>query len=414
MGRAFGSCRGERAASGRSGSCRECKYPRILERRNFFRWGDGAQEVLRAIERWAIDLHPVPRERRFAPAPLPWFEGREEDLGALWETLVDRAGTAVLVNAEPASGKSAMAQEFCRQASEHFRRLIWVACGERSLASIAADLAGQIGEDCPREEEGALERLLETAGRHRSLVVFDDFPPHLPIPAGSHERASVLATAREAQAPQGACVMRISKARDLRIPAPDNPADLRLLRAMAVCHMGGFPFDLAARISELDPDEAADARMRLLENRLADPFDDAAGRLRLNAVSAAMAGQDLEIERRRHAGLIHQAFSGWMKNQDFDRHFTIELTPAFRWAAKADWPLAVSIVRLVFRFLRHHGRITEGSELLSALRAEADARGDQAVSDECSRELSWIIGTPYSGLGRVPESGDQLQFDFGG
>lgn len=393
---------------------RGCRYPSILERRNFFRWEGGWREALRSIERWALELHAAPRLRSFTPALLPWFEGREKELGALWETLVDEAGTAVVMNEEPASGKTALAQEFCRQAGEHFRQLLWVACGERSAAAIAAEIADQMGVECPGEEDGALDRLLELAGRHRVLLVLDDLPAHLALPAGTHGRASVLVTSRGAQAPEGARIIRVGMDAEPQVQAPGEETDGRLLRAMAVCSRGGFPFWIAARIAGLAPEVAADAGSRLVRNRLADPFDDAAGSMRLNAAAAEIAGQGLEEERRRHARLIHEAFSGWTKTPDFDKHYAVELMPALRWAAQADWPLAVSLGRLGFAFLRQRGRIAEGAELLEKLRGAAEAREDKAVSDECTWELSWIRGEAYRGLGRAPMSGDQLGFDFGG
>lgn len=392
---------------------RECAYPRILERRNFFRWADGGREALRAIERWAIELHRDAGHAGFTPARLPWFEDREEELEALWEALVDEAGIAVVINEEPASGKTALAQEFCLRAGAHFRQTLWVDCGQRSRAAIVGELAEQIGVDCPGEEDDGLGDLLEAAGRRRVLVVLDDCPPDLVQAASARGRASVLLTTRSAEVPAGRRVVRPPAVAELPIAPPENEIDARLLKAMAVCRRGGFPLELAARVAGLAPAEVSGARSRLIERRLADPFDEAGGRLRVNALAAGMASGGLEEQRRRHAGLIHQAFAGWMRNQEFDRSYTGELMPALEWAAGADWPLACSLARHGFAFLRHRGRIAEGAELLDALRDAAEAIGDQAVSDECAWELSWLRGEAYRGLGRAPVGGDQLRFDFG-
>lgn len=392
---------------------RECAYPRILERKNFFRWADGEREALRAIERWAIELHRDAGDAGFTPARLPWFEGREEELGALWETLVDEAGIAAVINEEPASGKTALAQEFCLRAGAHFRHTLWVDCGDRSQAAIVGELAEQMGVACPGEEDDGLSDLLEAAGRRRTLVVLDDCPPVLVQAASARGRASVLLTARSAEVPPGSRVVRPAALAEIPVAPPENEIDVRLLKAMAVCRRGGFPLELAARIAGLTPAQANEARSRLIEGRLADPLDEAGGRLRVNALAAKMAGGNLEQQRRRHAELIHQAFAGWMKNLEFDRSYTSELMPAFAWAADADWPLACSLARHGFAFLRHRGRIAEGAGLLDALRDSAAARGDQAVSDECAWELSWLRGEAYRGLGRAPVSGDQLSLDFG-
>lgn len=392
---------------------RECAYPRILERKNFFRWADGEREALRAIERWAIELHRDAAQAGFTPARLPWFKDREEELAALWEALVDEAGIAVVMNEEPASGKTALAQEFCLRAGAHFRKTLWVDCGERSRAAVVGELAEQLGVECPGEQDDGLGHLLEVAGRRRVLVVLDDCPADLVQAASPQERASLLLTTRLAEVPAGRRVIRPAALAEIPVAPPGNEIDARLLKAMAVCRRGGFPLELAARIADLEPARLSEACSRLIEGRLADPLDAAGGRLRLNTLAAEMAGGGLEESRRRHAALIHQAFAGWMNNQAFDRSYTGELMPALEWAAGADWPLACSLAKHGFAFLRHRGRIAEGAELLDTLREVAEARGDQAVSDECAWELAWIRGEAYRGLGRAPVGGDQLRFDFG-
>lgn len=393
---------------------RGCTYPPILERSNFFRWADGPLEAQRAIERWALELHRDAGPAGFTPARLPWFAGRGEDLDALWATLVDGAGTAVVANEGAASGKSALAQEFCRRAGAQFRHLIWVACGERSPASIAAELAQEIGVECPGEEEDPIGRMVQAAGRHRVLLVLDDLPPGVAFSTGVQGRASVLITTRSPEAMPGALTIRYCGPAQPRPAAPDSDIDLRLLRAMAVCRPGSVLLELAVRIAGLDPNAARQALNRLIEGRWADPFDDAGGRLRLSRLPDAFEGDGLDSERRRHAELIRGEFAAWAKRPAFDDDYVTELMPAVRWAAGSDWPLAVSLGRMGFAFLRHRGRIAEGAELLEALRDAADARDDEAVSDECSRELSWIRGEAYRGLGRAVVSGDQLRFDFGG
>ena len=83
----------------------DCQFPRLLERKNFFRWQGEEIESLRALERWVLRLEPT-REESFVPARLPWFEGREREIETLWETLVDSAGAVAVVNPDPGSGKN--------------------------------------------------------------------------------------------------------------------------------------------------------------------------------------------------------------------------------------------------------------------------------------------------------------------
>jgi len=394
---------------------RSCGYPRLLERMHFFRWDDEPLEALRAIEKWAIRLHRLPQQRSFAPARLPWFEGRQNELDLLWQALVDRAGTAIIVNEAAASGKTSLAQEFARRAGAHFRDLLWVDCGGCSPASFAGELAGQLGASCEGEPSEAFAAMVQLAGRHRVLLVLDDFPPGLAIPlADPQGRASVLVTTRseQVQAPAAAEVVRIEKGTEAALAIPGNPVDVRLWRAMAVCRPGGFPLELAARIAGVEPGDAAGACARLIEARLADPLDDAEGRLRLSALSLAAAGESLEIERRRHAELVDEAACGWAIGREFSPRYIAEFMPAFRWAASANWPLAGALVRHAFALLRARGRLAEGVELLVALREAAEVCGDWQESDYCAWELSWIRGVPYRGADREPLGGGQLMFDF--
>src|SRR5215467_12420235 len=45
---------------------RDCGYPRILERKHFFRWQCGSRNALRAVEKWMMGLHSLPERRSFS------------------------------------------------------------------------------------------------------------------------------------------------------------------------------------------------------------------------------------------------------------------------------------------------------------------------------------------------------------
>jgi hypothetical protein len=60
---------------------RACPYPKLLERKSFFRWPDDPLEALRALERWVLSFHSLPERHSFLPALLPWFDGRRRELG---------------------------------------------------------------------------------------------------------------------------------------------------------------------------------------------------------------------------------------------------------------------------------------------------------------------------------------------
>jgi hypothetical protein len=392
---------------------RECRYPRLLERAPLFAAG---REAPRRIEAWAVGLESLPRERCFEPARLPWFEGRDKELEWLWDVLVDRAGAAVLAGEAPACGKTSLAQEFCLRAREHFLDIVWCACGDRSLASIVAELAEQLEAEIPEAADDMLAELVRLAGRHRTLLVFDGLSPALRISTGTLGRGSVLVTARSLaeEMEHASCVLRLEPRPGPALEPPGDPAAMMLWRAMAVCSPGAVPADFAARVAGIDPAGASAALARLVDARLAEPLDELRGLLRLSAASVAAAGEDLEEMRSRHARLLREEFSTPRRDQRPDRRLVVELARAFRWALHADWPLAASLARHGFDFLRQAGRVPEGVELLTALRDAAIARGDGQQAADCDWELHFVQNASYRGPARAPAPGDQFSFDFSG
>jgi hypothetical protein len=412
---------------------RDCKFPRILERgKHFFRWTDSGRDAMREIEKWALSLSP--QQSSFRAARLPWFEGRDQELNQLWQTLVDQAGRTVILldrEADSVSGKTSLAQEFCRRASAQFRDVIWVDCAGRPPVAVVAALAEQLGRSAsdfgtPIE---AMTSLIGIAARHRVLLVLDDFPlDHLPLPVGRGEpenRGSLLVTARSSEwvADEHAVVIPLdlkpSTSGELLIP--ENPSDFRLWKATAVCRRGGFPLELAVRIAEIDPPEVQASCARLIQMRLLDPLDDAQGLLRLSRMSQCVAmaagggeGDWLEAERQRHAQAVYEAIAPSPEGTDRERlQYAAELLPALQWAIQADWRLAVDLARRGFRFFRDRGRVAEGAELLFPLRFAAEDRGEEAIVEECEWDLSWIRTTPSgTAFGASAGGGEQLAFEF--
>src|SRR3954452_2882551 len=147
--------------------------PRLLERTNFHEWQNEPLPVLRALDEWIISLHTPPVANTFEPARLPWFESRNTELNQLWHDLVDSGGATLTVVSAEACGKTALAQEFARRASSHFRDIVWIGCGERSAASILGELADQLGTQEP-------EKIPQLLAEHRLLVILDDLRGALP------------------------------------------------------------------------------------------------------------------------------------------------------------------------------------------------------------------------------------------
>ena len=392
---------------------KDCGYPRILDRKNFFRWDGGTPEVLRDLERWVLQLHQLPTERTFTAARLPWFEGRELELRTLWEVLVDRSGITALVNPAPASGKTSLAQEFARQAAANFRDVIWIGCGQRSAASVLAELAGRVGgSDYSPDPNQAVAEMLETAGRHRVLLVFDDFRDQFAIPSTPQGRASLLLTTRT-KSLMDIPAIQLDAIGAVPLTQPEEDIDQDLWRACAVCNPTGFPIELAVRIANLSPKEASAATTRLLAQRLLDPADAAARQVRLNALSMSAANQvALDRERLQHAQTILQIIKQAGNEPDLTQDYVPEFLPAFQYANKANWELASNIAKRAAALLRRHHRIAEAVEMLVALRDAADEQADWQTSDECAWELSWIRGVPYRGAPRLAATGSQLSLEF--
>jgi hypothetical protein len=346
---------------------RDCAFPPLLRRRNFFRWED---DPARAVQRWVIGLHPEPGQAPFAPASIPWFVGRRHEIEALFAELVDRCGTLVMTGEE----KSSLAQEFACRASDYFRDILWVDCAGRSASAIWGDIAWQ----CGAVFDGSVERIMSLVQSHRLLLVLDGAGEDLPLPCTAPGRASILAV----KDVPGDC------------PAPpDKAADLRLWQAMACCHAGAFPIDLAARISRTASGETREACERLIERRLVRPFD--ANRFRLD-IASRVAGRAAAgaVLRSRHAREVHRAFSPWTAEPARCAAYLPEVTVALAWAIERDWSLAALGFR-VSDYLRAHQRLVESAEILRTLRAAAEDRADWPVVENCDWELSWIEGRAY-------------------
>ncbi len=333
----------------------ECAYPPLFERKNFYRWNAGSIETLRAMERWAIGLRDQPEQAGFTPARLPWFEGRQRELDLLWQTLVDRAGTVVLVQPEPGSGKTSLAQEFARQALAHFREIRWNAPG----------------------------------GDGRILHVLDDVSNSLPFPISADSRASVLMTTRfrDLEVLQNTIVIELEKCSAPMLRFPEEPEDVRLWKSMAACRADGFPLELAVRIADIPASKARSACERLAEFRLLDPFDEDGPRLRLNAFSIAAAGA---THRRRHAEVLRQEFCRWAKYPERCALYLGEIESAFQWSLSNDWPGAVELAKNSLAFLKAQGLVAAGVQRLKRLGEAAELRGDHQTARECTWELSWI------------------------
>ena len=356
-----------------------CRFPKLLERKRFYRWSDGANDVLRRIERWIVGLHRDDQPS-FVPAPLPWFRGRQQELADLWSALVDESGFVVLLNDKPLSGKSALAQEFARLASGHYRDILWHTFG---------DLQGFFPE-------------------HRQLLVLDDLTDNVPEAACLQGRASILITTRrrDLDFPPHARVIEIESAHSPVLQQPSDPREIRLLEGICVCRPQSVPLELAGRIAGFDSKQTRDLADRLAACRVIDLLEATGTYCRL--VDGIEAANSL---RQRHAQMLYKAFCDWRKQPETCRIFLGELEAGFEMAILTDWNLATRLAAHAFAFLRSEERLPEAVRLYSRLRDAARERDDAETVRNCSEELSWIsddLGAARS----LYISPDQLTFEF--
>jgi hypothetical protein len=393
----------------------DCPYPRLLERKHFFHWGDPRQQVLRAIESWIVSLHRPSEQSKFVPARLPWFAGRQGELDTMWQMLVDEAGSLVVANASPASGKTSLAQEFAREACSHFRDILWIECGGRWPASITGELASQLGVTLDGSPADATE-VADLIREHRLLVVFDDVTDATPIVAPSPGRGSVLITTRS-QGLRLPSHVRALQIENVACAPPVQPAsgsvDLKLCQAISVCRPQGFQLSFAAQIANIDEAEAHAACERLVAQRWIDPLDSGRARFRHGAgsMTANQLGADRDALRLRHVEGLNDIFSAWKTNPTRCAEILSELPAGLQCAMHADWSAAVTLAGRAFKFLSAQGRLLEAAEIFARLREAAGERQDSKVVETCTWELSWI--QDQGGGIRRPPVGGQLALEFG-
>ena len=361
----------------RAGSC---PYPKLLERRAFFPWQGEPLSVLRSVEAWIVGLHEQEQGRAISPMRLPWFEGRGNELDALWRTLVDEAGSTLTVHSPGVSGKTALAQEFAAQAADHFRDVLWIGCSDMSAAGVSGELASQLGAVTTHGIPGLLHE-------HRLLVVFDDLRIPMPVDFRQGSRSSILVTTRQPQIAPGTGMELNQNIAAPEIRPPENDTDRKLWHALSVCRPHGVAVDLPAAMAGLLRNEANSAFDRLVSSRSADRLDP--DRVRLNAASRSSAQAEAGVPtlRGRHAASIHEFF---MANRVEAETLVSELLPALEYACENDWTMARALGQRGSDFLRGHNRHGEAFELLRHLLSAARRRHDPQTISMCEWELSWI------------------------
>ncbi len=341
---------------------RECRFPELLRRRNFFVLGENPRAGFRSIKRWLLELRGPVRPPRLAPARVPVERVAEASIEALDAALADAPGRVTL---DAGAGQTLLALEFARRRGGEFEDVFWLAGADRGLAALAGDLGAQLGLKLDGEARPNVETLREILGRRRYLLILDAVESEHAERLSPAGRASVLRIAGEGGAAELAHL---------------SPEARGLLSAMAVCAPGGCALELAAEVAEMDLAEASRAASELASCGAAAALDGDGLRWYRPAPVRRAAPRDAGLARR-HAG----------KAADLP-----EVQQAFRWAFehRADpeaWELARSLARRGAALARGEERLAEAYELLRAAHDAAEAREDRRALEECAWEMVWIL-----------------------
>ena len=140
--------------------CDDCIPPRVLAPR--FDVSGLALKGLRELKRWVRD-----GERGFEEPASPEHAG---DLEVLGIAIADRPGAETVASAAVAGE---FARVFRRDFDQVFRLQCADACGDRSLAALAGDLAAQLGLDLHGDLPDNLLRLRNFCAARRFLLVLE-------------------------------------------------------------------------------------------------------------------------------------------------------------------------------------------------------------------------------------------------
>ena len=175
---------------------RDCTIPRLLRNKKYFDLRTNQPQGFREIRTFLLTQQPAPPQRvNYLPVRPPLFIGRETELSGLRERL-RQPGAVVHVPGLAGKGKTTLALEFAHRHQQDFEAVYWLPCQSSSLASIAAELARQLGLKLEGDLPEVVRELKGVCGSKRCLLILDNVPDEAPgelVPGGA---ASVLVTTR--------------------------------------------------------------------------------------------------------------------------------------------------------------------------------------------------------------------------
>jgi hypothetical protein len=367
---------------------RSCEFPALLRRDVFFDLTLDRLGAFREIKRWLMGLEPGRRDLECEPARQMGVDGCGQEMEKLRQTLADGPGTAVLTG--PA--QTTLALEFARQSKRDFEGLVWLSCIGQTLASLAGDMASQLGMTLEGDVEANLREIGKFCAQRRLLVVLDD----------ASEEAERLT-------PGG-------RSSTLLIKRGAGPRPAMLMPA-AVHACGNVPFRpaLIAEIAGMNISAAAALLEELIASGPVIQLDTHYPRYLVQAATEEMT------LAREHAQAVCRLFAHWAHDDSECQADLPQLRRALDWALQDDqsWGLACDLAKRGVALLKRRGRQAEAFEMLETISRAAERREDRRMLADCSREQVWILES----WGRTEEAQrifhsrralyeDQMQFSF--
>jgi TIR domain/NB-ARC domain len=176
---------------------KDCRIPRLLRNKKYFDLRTNHPQGFREIRTFLLTGKAAAARTRANHLPVrsPMFIGRETELADLRERLSGPGSLAAIVGL-PGKGKTTIALEFAHRHQTDFDAVFWIPCQRPSLASMAAELARQLGLKLEGDLPEVVRELRGVCGSKRCLLVLDNVEDETPaalIPGGA---ASVLVTTR--------------------------------------------------------------------------------------------------------------------------------------------------------------------------------------------------------------------------